>query len=150
MSSLAVFISFSGLHLNNARRNVCTSPVKKNAEQESDLSIYLFLWTSREREKKKRPPCVTQSPFSVCVFCPRISKKENKKKLRSNFGHTHSRRCRHVAKNKKKKKKKKNGKWKTKRRNGRVVWVLGLGAKETFHQQLSSSSSNDRGLPTKL
>ena len=114
---------------------------------------FIYFYGQVEREKKKRPPCVTQSPFSVCVFCPRISKKENKKKVASsNFGHTHSRRCRHAKnqKKKKKKKKKKNGKWKTKRRNGRVVCVLGLEAKETFHQQLSSSSNDRRGLPTKL
>ena len=43
---------------------------------------FIYFYGQVEREKKKRPPCVTQSPFSVCVFCPRISKKENKKKLR--------------------------------------------------------------------
>ena len=111
MSSLAVFISFSGLHLNNAGRNVCcTSPVKKNAEQESDLSLYLFLWTSREREEKETALCYTESVLCVCFLPAYFKKGKQKKVASSNFGHAHSRRCRH-AKNPKKKEEEEE-KWK--------------------------------------
>ena len=103
---------------------------------------FIYFYGQVEREKKKRPPCVTQSPFSVCVFCPRISKKGKQKKVASsNFGHAHSRRCRHAKNPKKKRRRRRRRKMENGKQNGAMEELCVYSALRPKKLSISNSAA---------